>query len=155
MSEATKCDRCGEYIDKSVNDMPRILYTKRIVSERHQISLCHDCYNKFLNEFVNGGPDKAEEEDKMSNWISVKDKLPEKNGYYICTCRWDPEYDQEFGVDILEYSDKISPTLPEGQKKKIFANGCAFGEMWPDGLDNLMEVTAWMPVPEAYKEDET
>ena len=91
----------------------------------------------------------------MSNWISVKDKLPEKNGYYICTCRWDPEYDQEFGVDILEYSDKISPTLPEGQKKKIFANGCAFGEMWPDGLDNLMEVTAWMPVPEAYKEDET
>ena len=155
MSEATKCDRCGEYTDKPVNDMPRILYAKHRVSERNYISLCHDCYNKFLNEFVNGGPDKAEEEDKMSNWISVKDKLPEKNGYYICTCRWDPEYDQEFGVNILEYSDKISPTLPEDQKKKIFDNGCAFGKMWPDGLDNLMEVTAWMPVPEAYKEDET
>lgn len=29
----------------------------------------------------------------------------------------------------------------------------AFGEPWPDGLDNLANVFAWMPIPKPYNPD--
>ena len=56
MSEATKCDRCGTYIDKSTSDMPRIAYCYDIKSERFSISLCYECYDRFLKEYgLKGG----------------------------------------------------------------------------------------------------
>lgn len=89
-----------------------------------------------------------------NNWISVKERLPEKNGDYICTCRWSEDFDKDFHVDVLEYNTQISPSISDDLKDRIFSNGGAFGEMWPDGLDNLMEVKAWMPLPEVYEEIE-
>ena len=62
----------------------------------------------------------------MSKWISVKDRLPEKIGYYICcldngtikVCKW------IYGI----------------------RNG-----MWDN--PNWTTVTHWMPLPEPPKED--
>ena len=55
-----------------------------------------------------------------------------------------------FVVETLEYSTKLSPTIPDWMKANVFENGGAFGEMWSDGLDNLEEVIAWQELPEVY-----
>ena len=70
----------------------------------------------------------------MNNWINVKERLPEKDGFYLCTSRWKKNMD--FVVETLKYSTRICPTIPDWMKANVFANGGAFGEMWSDGLDN-------------------
>lgn len=86
----------------------------------------------------------------MNNWISVKEGLPEEVGDYLCTARC--HSDMEFSVEILSWSKYICENIPDWMKKNVFKNGGAFGEMWPNGLDNIEEVIAWQPLPKPYKE---
>lgn len=98
-----------------------------------------------------------------NNWISVKERLPEKPGKYLVTCRWGKN--DAWHVDDLEYDFEINAFSRLEREDMIFENGGAFGELFPyvdeDGneepgrwaLDNLYEVSAWMPYPEPYKEN--
>ena len=66
----------------------------------------------------------------MSNWISVKDRLPSKNGYYLCwwmtsKCRTK----EEWKVSILYWEDNL----------------------WlinPNWFNMAYNVTHWQPLPE-------
>ena len=65
----------------------------------------------------------------MSKWISVEDRLPEKQGYYLV-------YTEEDGVFSAEYNPK--------------RERCP----WTDESEGYCDfpVTHWMPLPEPPKE---
>ena len=91
-----------------------------------------------------------EQPERTGKWIPCSERLPEKDGAYICTARWSDVV--PFRVTILDYGYKISDEWKDSPC--IFKNGAAFGEMWDDEMDNIEEVIAWMPLPvppEPYK----
>jgi len=104
-------------------------------------------------------------EDMLRNyprWIPVTEKLPEKNGSYLCSV--DDESvnigSKQF-VTTLDYGD-AAKNAKEHFKSCVFENGKAFGEDWsrPDDkpyseIDNVVRVIAWMPIPEPYREEES
>lgn len=90
----------------------------------------------------------------MSEWIRVTDRLPEKDGRYLCTARWNS--DARYEVEILEYG---TATLEWRNKSRLF-DGKGFGEDWSVGntfaeIDNVREVIAWMPLPKQETERRT
>jgi len=51
MATVTKCDRCGQYIDRVPESLPFIIYKKNRDlhnTVRHEMTLCEDCYERFL-----------------------------------------------------------------------------------------------------------
>ena len=68
--------------------------------------------------------------DKLDNWISVEDELPEENGYYLCFA---PNDDDIEAIIVLEFND----------------NKC-----WWD-YDNLLTeyITHWQSLPKPPKEE--
>lgn len=71
----------------------------------------------------------------MSDWIPVKEKLPEKEGYYLISLgnEWD---DNGFG--------KVNP------KKKVYRSSVRISH-YEDGKFYYGMVAAWMPVPYPYR----
>ena len=77
----------------------------------------------------------------MSEWISVKKRLPEKDGWYLV---YAPGYwgnSKIYGLDGLAYSNF------KNNYKVHFGIERGTGRGWP-GI-----VTHWMPLPESPKED--
>ena len=68
----------------------------------------------------------------VAEWVSVKDRLPEKSGCYLAITT-------AGNRSVLDYSNKY----------KMF--NC-FDDIEPKGLE--IEVTHWMPLPELPKEVE-
>ena len=83
-------------------------------------------------------------------WVPVSEKLPDEEGYYMCTVK-DPSLLEELVVLELYYGHPIAPNAYD---KTYCFGDYAFGEKWPNGMDNIEEVIAWMPLPEPYKEGE-
>ena len=67
----------------------------------------------------------------MNEWISVKDRLPEENGQYLCVWHYLHEGDKDF-MDCLNFWDGAFPW-------ENFGSGHV--------------VTHWMLLPEPPKED--
>lgn len=69
----------------------------------------------------------ADELVKQSGWISVDERLPDKYGDYICCTRkgtiWQLTYNPKYKLFNVSY----------------------------DNVENAMDVTHWMPLPEAPK----
>ena len=77
----------------------------------------------------------------MSEWIPVRDKLPETGGYghYFLCCL-------ENGViRILGYSNVLTTCCPKG-----FYYEKENGTTWRQDIN---PVIAWMPLPEPYKSE--
>jgi len=66
----------------------------------------------------------------MSDWISVKDRLPEKNGRYLC------RYEEEIYGGFFRYTDF-------GRYDSDMSENGGFGA----------KVTYWMPLPEPPEEE--
>lgn len=71
----------------------------------------------------------------MSNWISVKDRLPDKRGKYIVT-------EKVYSLDRT-LSDKYQIEVEEVE---------FYGDRW--NRAKFIKVIAWQPLPEPYKEAE-
>jgi hypothetical protein len=76
--------------------------------------------------------DTLDEATTICGWISVKDRMPDKNGQYLC---W-------FGKNKIAKGAAIATYL----------------EMWKsfgllESLETYPNVTHWMPLPEPPKED--
>lgn len=69
-----------------------------------------------------------------NGWISVEDRLPDKNGQYLC---W-------FGKNRMAKGAAIATYL---EMRK------SFGSL--ESLETYPNVTHWMPIPEPPKEEET
>lgn len=87
--------------------------------------------------------------DEVGKWIPVTERLPEKEGEYIVTGRFDEN--SEFYVEIVNWGYNINSVSRSVNSDRVFPNGGAFGELWGNEIDNLYEVKAWMPRPEVWK----
>lgn len=87
--------------------------------------------------------------DEVGKWIPVAERLPEKEGEYIVTGRFDEN--SEFYVEIINWGYNINSVSLSRNSERVYSNGGAFGELWGNEIDNLYEVKAWMPIPEAWQ----
>ena len=72
----------------------------------------------------------------MSEWIPASEQLPEKSGMYIVTR----------GDDAFEEDGKATWAIFDPAKKKFY---------YPGGrVKYYINVLAWMPLPEPYREVE-
>lgn len=69
----------------------------------------------------------------MTDWISVKDRLP------------------DFGTKVLTYS-KFGHISDRILNKHVNANGAELLFFSPDGMQPGRDITHWMPLPEPPKE---
>lgn len=72
-------------------------------------------------------------ESQVPKWISVKERLPEKSGYYLC---WMPKYET---MDKVHYSAKHMAF-------NAFDTTCI--------PESVISVTHWRPLPEPPKGEE-
>ena len=83
-------------------------------------------------------------------WTLVSERLPEKAGRYLCTSRWDKDSENkdasEWRTELLDYG--IAAPNSAGRANGRCFGEFGFGELWSDGIDNIEEVIAWMPLPE-------
>jgi hypothetical protein len=70
----------------------------------------------------------------MSEWISIKDRLPEKTGYYIVAAEFDGEYPKCM-IQTMHFV-KVAYGTPVN--------------MWYD-YEISKQITHWMPLPEPPK----
>lgn len=127
--------------------------TKFIGAENDpEIKMAIKCYTDILD-----GVKEQPTIELEPRWIPCSDRLPErKSGEYLCTSKWLEEDAEE--VKVLEW-DRVSKTAndckkhPEMIAGRTF-DGWGFGEDWYGKIDNVEKVSAWMPMPEPYKEDD-
>lgn len=49
MATVTKCDRCGQYVDRLPESLPFIVHKKNSdFNTAHHVDLCSECYKHFL-----------------------------------------------------------------------------------------------------------
>ena len=83
----------------------------------------------------------------MSNeWISVKDRLPKKNGKYLCynICLIG-------GIGIFSFAKNLKKV---GINDFMFRKSGWYAYDSECGFYEVSNVTHWMPLPEPPKEDE-
>lgn len=87
----------------------------------------------------------------MEKWISVKDRLPNKDGEYLVTYRSDIYPNYRLFVGIYVYSSNLSKVNKwDFPKKKYNRNGW-YGCDVEYGYYEVKNVIAWMELPEVYK----
>lgn len=101
-----------------------------------------------IEQFIKCGLYKtnAEREAENQQWISVDERLPEKEGYYLVTSR---TFEEDFETNLCEYGYNIND-IWKGSSR-LMKDGSAFGEMWHGEIDNVQETIAWMPLPKPAK----
>ena len=90
----------------------------------------------------------------MSEWISARDRLPDKPGRYLVVIN--PIFGVTPYVDVVHFEDRLSnlKTLEYRQKNCSDVNYDRPG-WWKycmDGYCEVSTVTNWMPLPEKQKE---
>lgn len=101
--------------------MSRLIDANALIGELHKTYLYDDNARKVIYR-------KIEEQPTICGWISVKDRLPERNGIYLA-------YDGEY-ISTVEYEKG----RPDSE--------------WTDDYEGYLDllVTHWMPLPEPPKE---
>lgn len=84
----------------------------------------------------------------MSNWISVNDRLPNKNGKYLCC--WKGCIGDILYISIYSFAKNLSKVdryVFQGKRKSGWYD---YDSEW--GYGEISNVTHWMPLPELPKE---
>lgn len=81
-------------------------------------------------------------------WISVKEKLPEKEGKYLCA-----EYSKQFNkhfIEVLNFAKNLYKVDKIDFKDEKGVSGFyGYDTEW--GYSHFRDVTHWMPLPELPK----
>lgn len=105
-------------------------FITRVGSGEYQVIFKTDSVEKyhavedFCREIIDHG--------KPSVWISVKDRMPEKSGQYLC---WFGANKVAIGMAIVTYVNEWK----------------AFGRL--ESFEKYPNITHWMPLPEPPKEE--
>ncbi len=102
--------------------------TEYIDKEVFRNNLETDCYGRTDIVKIGRAMDKAKVD--VPSWIPVTERLPEHDGRYICNVK-SFSFPGKFYQTILQYVDGG------------FVEGCIYTD----------DVTHWMPLPDAPKED--
>ena len=88
----------------------------------------------------------------MDNWIPVKERLPDHSCRCLVTCNFDNDIFEVWNVEFLTEDCHFS-----NLESKYYYDGPGFYDE-ALGIDEIIwvgpiyYVTAWMPIPEPYKE---
>lgn len=83
----------------------------------------------------------------MSEWISVKDRLPNEDGEYLVT--FEQGYREDYNLSAISIIDfEVDYGFGFWQEHFDVHSLGSLGSDWVD-----IPVIAWMPLPEPYKED--
>lgn len=86
---------------------------------------------EFIQKYVEKLPPVNPQEPKTGHWIPVSEKLPDKEGYYLCSVRYMyPPYNF-FEPEKVKYMDDVTIQKFDGEFN--------------------IEVKAWMSLPEPYE----
>ena len=92
--------------------------------------------------------EKAEQEQKSGKWISVSERLPEKDGEYLLFGKIDK--DEENYIFVGDY-DSCGEQFGIWQEQYDRSTlGCIGSEFY-----EYASVIAWMPLPESYEPQES
>ena len=80
----------------------------------------------------------------MGEWISVKDKLPDKDGNYLCC------WGEHKGIAICSFAKNLRKVDKYDFKGKNRAGWYDYDSEW--GYGEMCNVTHWMPLPELPNE---
>ena len=84
----------------------------------------------------------------MSKWISVKERLPDKDGAYLCC--WKLSYDDRYCTHIYSFAKNLHKVDKYDFKGKKRAGFYDYDSEW--GYCEMEGITHWMPLPELPKE---
>lgn len=84
----------------------------------------------------------------MPEWISVKDKLPDKDGDYLCC--WSLSYSDKPFINIYSFAKNLRKVDKYDFKGMNRADWYGYDSEW--GYCEQAGVTHWMPLPELPKE---
>ena len=84
----------------------------------------------------------------MAEWISVKDRLPDENGKYLCCC--DSEYRKDKHISICFFAKNLSKVDKYDFIDGNRAGWYSYDSEW--GYYEIPGVAHWMPLPELPKE---
>ena len=83
-------------------------------------------------------------------WISVKDKLPDKNGTYLCC--WNGHIGAKPCISIYSFAKNLRKVDKYDFEGKNRAGWYDYDSEW--GYGEMCDVTHWMPLPKLPKECE-
>ena len=102
--------------------------------EQYEYGGTAECYEKLMLEAADA-LEAALREQEDRRWIPVTERLPERDGQYLCNYHFGKHRDMTF-TRVLDYY--VTDSVPHFQH--------TLG-------DTTMKVTHWMPMPEPPKED--
>ena len=85
----------------------------------------------------------------MGEWISVKDKLPNKNGKYLCC--WSGCINDKPCISIYSFATNLSRINKYDFQGKNRKGWYDYDSEW--GYGEMCGVTHWMPLPKLPKEN--
>ena len=80
----------------------------------------------------------------MSEWTSVKDKLPDKDGDYLCC------WGERKRISIYSFAKNLLKVDKYDFGRKKRAGFYDYDSEW--GYGEMCDITHWMPLPELPKE---
>ena len=82
----------------------------------------------------------------MAEWISVKERLPDKEGKYLCYC----DYGCSGAISVYSFAKNLSKVDKYDFRGEKRAGWYFYDSEW--GYGETESVTHWMPLPEPPKE---
>lgn len=147
MSEAKKCDRCGKYYEKNV-----LFKTKG--------SICGSVLEGFATTEKNGRSDEWFDlcDNCLKSLFAWKARHANKSVWFPCEAGY-PNDDREVLVTIKVRCKNQFAKIDKARYVLDTATGRCLWETLGHGIvgigriDPELEITAWMELPEPYKED--
>ena len=98
----------------------------------------------------------------MNEWISTKDRLPEKSQGVLITVyesEWVSEDGKRYPESLKVFAGRFD--IPKKSGKRYWSweeDGLGYGldceDDWDEDMQMTTKITAWMPFPKPYKEED-
>ena len=147
MSKALKCDRCGKYYEKNVlvksvgavhgGIINGIITSTAEGKEDKHYDLCDDCIKKLF--------DWMNQANSGSKWIPVSVGYPDSERKVLVNVK-------EVQNDAFSFHIDIARLIVDGYTQRSVWECKQYGVVGINKVDPHFRVTAWMELPEIYKE---
>lgn len=124
-------------IDALKEDMEDTKKCYKYYQEKKLIEFCYNCMERAIDRLPQYYPENAVEE---SRWIPCSERLPEEP-------KENPVFDGKYLEVYLVTTKYGSNEQDKVYPFRAFWNGINFTDGW-----RILDVIAWMPLPEPYKE---
>lgn len=83
----------------------------------------------------------------MAEWISVKERLPDKDGRYLCYT----DTDYGYPIEIASFATNLYEVDEYDFEDEKRAGWYCYDGNW--GFNEIEDITHWMPLPDAPQKE--